>query len=314
MRRKRSLRIITSYVLSLVVAIAMLVVWVVYVATSVSQINELATRLGGTGTTYHWIVLAVGCVLFGLLITGLTIQLAQAMSERRYSSKQEEFVSNITHELKSPLAAIKLHAQTLETPDLSAAHRARSVDFILQQADRMDTLVDNMLESSRLAARKRRTDTEPVALASFFATYFDHARTAVEGRGVQLSVDVRTNASVVATTDALQRVMTNLIDNAVRFSARGGEVRCLVRDEDHRVHIEVQDEGIGIPRAELKKVFDRFYQIGREISGRRGGTGLGLSIVSGLVREMRGSVRAEPNAGRPGTTFVVTLPAVRGQQ
>lgn len=178
----------------------------------------------------------------------------------------------------------------------------------------MDTLVDNMLESSRLAARKKRTDTEPVALASFFATYFDHARTAVEGRGVQLSVDVRTNASVVTTTDALQRVMTNLIDNAVRFSARGGEVRCLVRDEDHRVHIEVQDEGIGIPRAELKKVFDRFYQIGREISGRRGGTGLGLSIVSGLVREMRGSVRAEPNAGRPGTTFVVTLPAVRGQQ
>ncbi len=311
MRRKRSLRIITSYVLSLIVAIALLVVWVVYVVTSVAQVNELASRLGGTGTAHHWTVLAVGCVLFGLLITGLTIQLAQALSERRYSAKQEEFVSNITHELKSPLAAIKLHAQTLEARDLSNPQRARSVGFILQQAERMDTLVENMLESSRLAARRKRADAQPIALAAFFGSYFDEARTAIEGRGVQLEVDVRTSATVLATTEALQRVMTNLIDNAVRFSTRGGEIRCLVRDEDQRVRIEVQDEGVGIPRAELKKVFDRFYQIGREISGRRGGTGLGLSIVSGLVKEMKGSVQALPNDGRPGTRFVVTLPAVR---
>jgi two-component system sensor histidine kinase VicK len=89
---------------------------------------------------------------------------------------------------------------------------------------------------------------------------------------------------------------------------RGGEIRCRVVDTTDTVRIEVEDDGIGIPRAELKKVFDRFYQIGRELSGRRGGTGLGLSIVWGLVRELRGQVRAFSHEGRPGTRFVVTLP------
>jgi signal transduction histidine kinase len=112
----------------------------------------------------------------------------------------------------------------------------------------------------------------------------------------------------MATTEALRRVMTNLIDNAVRFSSRGGEVRCRVRDEERLVRIEVEDDGAGIPKKELSKVFDRFYQIGKEISGRRGGTGLGLSIVLGLVKEMKGDVRAFSQEGRPGSRFVVTLP------
>ncbi|MCU0255946.1 MAG: ATP-binding protein, partial [Vicinamibacterales bacterium] len=120
--------------------------------------------------------------------------------------------------------------------------------------------------------------------------------------------EVRTGAVVMATGEALRRIMTNLIDNAVRFSSRGGEVRCRVDDAPDAVRIEVEDDGIGIPRNELSKVFDRFYQIGREISGRRKGTGLGLSIVMGLVTEMKGTVTAYSHEGRPGARFVVTLP------
>ena len=310
MPTKRSKEIVISYALTLGITVALLVGWVIYVLQSISKINELASRVGGPGETYHWFVLAIGCALFTLVIVGVTLQLAHALAERRYSRKQEEFLSNITHEMKSPLAAAKLHAQTLQEDDLSHDERRHSVSKVLQQIDRMGELVDNVLESSRLLARKKAVELEPVSLERFLPPYFEETRTSVEAQGVRLVAHFETRAVVMATSEVLRRVMTNLIDNAVRFSARGGEVRVNVHDLSQRVRIEVEDDGVGIPKTELRKIFDRFYQIGAEISDRRKGTGLGLSIVSGLVREMKGSVRAFSQEGRPGTRFVVELPMV----
>ena len=287
-RPRRFARIIVVYIASLVITVAMLVWWIIAVLP------------------YHWAVLTGGSVLLGLLIVGLTFQLAHALGERNYSRRQEEFVSNITHEMKSPLAAIKLHAQTLE--QIAPDTEQQSVHFILQSVARMETLVDNVLESSRLMSRKSRTPLAPTPLRPFFTTYFDEARRAVESRGLAFAADVDTHATVLANDDGLRRVMTNLVENAVRFSHKGGEIRCRVADAGDAVRIEVEDDGVGIPRHELTKIFDRFYQIGREISGRRGGTGLGLAIVAALVKEMNGDVKAMTIDGKPGTRFVVTLP------
>jgi two-component system, OmpR family, phosphate regulon sensor histidine kinase PhoR len=313
MARKRSWPIVTTYVLSLLVAVALLVVWVVYVVQSVTVIREVAGRVGLRNPNTHWVILAVGCGLFFLLIVGLTYQLAQAVAARRYSEKQEEFVSNITHEMKSPLAAIKLHAQTLQEEGLTGTQRERSLAFILQQSDRMAALVDNVLESSRLLAGKKRLELAPLDLKSFFTGYFEEAETRVESQGVSLTHELATQAVVLASPEALDRVMNNLLDNAARFSPAGGEVRCRVSDADGLVRIEVEDDGVGIPRKELEKVFDRFYQLGEPGEGRRSGTGLGLSIVAGLVREMRGEVRAFSQEDEPGSRFVIELPRAEAQ-
>ena len=131
MRKRRSVRIALTYALSLAVVLAMLVVWVVYVVRSSVCLNELASRAGVMEGDVHWIVLTVGCVLFFLLIGGITYQLAQSVAERRYSLKQEEFLSNVTHELRSPLAVIKLYAQTLEREGFDPWMWARSLGFIL---------------------------------------------------------------------------------------------------------------------------------------------------------------------------------------
>jgi signal transduction histidine kinase len=304
MRPRRFVRIIVVYVASLVITVAMLVWWIIYVLQARSAINNALGQ--GAAGGYHWAVLAGGCVLMGLLIVGLTFQLAHALGERNYSRRQDEFVSNITHEMKSPLAAIKLHAQTLQ--EIAPADEQRSVHFILQQVGRMETLVDNVLESSRLLGRKHRTALVPLALGPFFTSYFEEVRRTVEARGLAFEARIDTRATVLASDEGLRRVMTNLVENAVRFSPKGGEIRCRVEDAGDGVRIEVEDDGVGIPRHELTKVFDRFYQIGREISGRRGGTGLGLAIVKGLVKEMNGEVKAVAFEGRPGTRFVVTLP------
>lgn len=306
----RARTFVVPYVLSLVVVIAVLVIWIIYAVSSGSRLKELAQRVGASGPSWHWVILGIGCGLLGLLIVFITHQLARSLAEYRYARKQEEFVSSITHEMKSPLAAIRLHAQTLEQ-DVTAAERTESVGYILRESERLGRLVDNVLESSRLVAKKQVLELEPVNLAEFLSKYFSETRPGVAARGVDLDLDLTTTAVVQATEDALRRVLTNLIDNALRYSAKGGRIGCRAVDFGGWVSIQVEDEGQGIPKSELGRIFDRFYQIGNEHGGSPG-TGLGLFIVSQLVEQMNGSVRAASHEDRPGAVFVVELPITGG--
>jgi signal transduction histidine kinase len=308
MARIRPTPIVASYVVSLVVVVALLVLWVVYVLQSRARIDELADRVGVSVGQAHWVVLAIGCGLALLLLIELTSQLANSFAERRYTHKQEEFLATVTHELRTPLAAIKLHAQTLERDDITAEELRRSLGFILQEAARMEVLVADVLESSRLVARKKHLELRPLELRAFFRRYLEEVAPRIEARGLRFSSRIDSAAVVLADENALVRLMDNLVENAARFSDQGGEVRCRVEDEGPWAVIEVEDDGIGIPKGELKKVFDRFYQVTHPDERRRKGTGLGLFIVSGLVRELRGDVRAYSHEGRPGTTFRIELP------
>ena len=302
---RRSANLVTMYVLSLAATMAVLVVWVVYVVRSGLRLGDL-----------NWLLLSIGCALLFFVIVALTYNLAQALAARRYAMKQDEFVSNITHEMKSPLAAIKLHAQTLlQQPErIDDAARRRFLATIEQQADRMAALVDAVLESSRLLAGKRFLSLLPIEIGSFCETYFAAARAGAESRGILLRTEVAAGVTVLGSEEALRRVFDNLLDNAIRFSRPGGEVRCRVSvdraSSQPVVRIEVEDDGVGIPKKDLRRVFDRFHQARREGSTHRqqGGTGLGLSIVLGLVREMGGSVRAFSQEDRPGARLQVELP------
>jgi signal transduction histidine kinase len=306
MARARSF--VVPYVLSLVVVIAVLVMWIVYAVSSGSRLNELAERVGATGPTWTWVILGVGCGLLGLLIVFITHQLARSLAEYRYARKQEEFVSSITHEMKSPLAAIQLHAQTLQQDALNQ-EAGESVDYILRESDRLGRLIDNVLESSRLVAKKHPLALEPVALGPFLDAFFAETTPRVVGQGFELDVELGTSATVRATEDALRRILTNLIDNAMQYSARGGRIRCRAADVGGWVRFQIDDEGQGIPKGELSRIFERFHQVRRDRGGSTG-TGLGLFIVSQLVDQMHGSVRAASHEDRPGASFVVDLPAV----
>lgn len=311
MNSPRSLPVVVPFILSLVVLLVLLVAWVVYVVRSVSRIEQLAGRVGVTQVgNVHWIALAAGCALLALLAAGIIYQLAQSLATRSYVRKQNEFISNVTHELKSPLAAIRLHAQTLEQPGLDDADRRRSTRFILQQAERMGTLVDDVLESSRLTSRKKHLDLEPLPLEPFLERYLEEEGPRVEARGVRLTARLESAATVYADDEALRRVLDNLLDNAARFSDPGGEVRLHVWDDGFDAVLEVDDDGLGIPGSELKRIFDRFYQVRRGGGRRPDGSGLGLAIVYGLVQEMHGEIHAHSHEGRPGARFEVRLPAM----
>ncbi len=298
------------YVAAIAVTTALLVFWVVVVQRYGLEINQLLSSIGFEWNQFHWFVTTSGAGLFFLVFVALTYLLAVTLSERRYSRKQQEFLTNISHELKSPVAAIKLHAQTLEQDDLEPDHQRLFTGYIVREAERVGTLVDNLLESGRILSGSASADLRPIDLNEFFDRYRETVETRFDLSGINLGFSIDTRSKVMASDEGLQRIMDNLIDNALRFTAEGGKIRCQAHDRVSAVEIVVADDGIGIPQPELPKIFDRFYRLSREIGNRRRGTGLGLSIVRGLVEDMRGTIRALSGDDQPGTRFEIRLPRV----
>lgn len=302
------------YLVALATTTALFFFWIMVVQRYNVEINQTISRLGFEWNHFHWFVHTFGAGFFFLVIVALTVLLAVTLSERRYSRKREELLSGMTHELKTPVAAIRLHAQTLQQDDLRKEERELFLGYILQEAQRVGQLVDNLLESSRLlAAGESEPSLEPIDLSAFFLDYQDSVQRRFDLRRVDLRFEVKSRAVVMATSEALQRIMDNLIDNALRFTQAGGEISCEVRDLHGNAEIVVTDTGVGIPKGELGRIFDRFYRLRREVDGARRGTGLGLSIVQRLVQEMRGKIEAfsgEGSADSQGARFEIRLPRI----
>lgn len=298
------------YITSLVIAAALLISWVLYVVYAATQINHLISRDGSGTTGYHWVILIVGCILFLVLITGLSLQLAQTVSNRRYNKKMREFFSNITHELKSPLAAIQLSSQTLTQDDLKPTERQRFLSLISQQTDRMKTLVENILEMNRLEDRAVTLNLSPLSLEPFFESYIKSIKPRLDLEKCTFTSDIKTNAKILSNAFALQRILDNLIDNAIKVSGPESPIKCSVADSKKEVVIAIEDHGLGIPKKDLGHIFDRFYQVA-SAEGRplRKGTGLGLSIVKRLTEEMNGRVWVESQEGQ-GSTFTLIFPQI----
>lgn len=295
------------YLAALAMTTALLVFWVLVVQRFTPEINELIGRLGIEWNHFHWFVQTTGAGLCFLVIVALTYLLAITLSERRYRVKQEHFLSNITHELKSPVAAIQLHAQTLEQGDLDAGEVAQSASLIVQESGRIGTLVDHLLESGRLQ-EGRDPLLRPIDLKEFFHDYQQIVRNRFDLREIDLVTEVQTRSVVMATSEGLQRILDNLISNALRFTEKGGRILLRVQDRDEGAEIVVADTGEGIPKTELTKIFDRFHRLQRDVDRGKKGSGLGLAIVRGLVEEMRGKIEAFSGDGEPGTRFEIRLP------
>ena len=312
-RRISTLLLYLIYILAIAMTTALLVFWVLVVQRFNEEINQMISRVMVEMNHFHWFIQSTGAVLFFLLLLALTFLLAVTLGERRYSEKREELLSDLTHDLKTPVAAIRLHAQTLQQEDLTGDERQQSVLHVLNESERIGQMVDDLLEAGRLAGT---TELRPIRLADFFQAYQDRVRGRFDLSQVDLQFDISSRAVVMATSNALERIMDNLIANALRFTDAGGEILCRVIDSHQSAEIIVADNGVGIPRSELGRIFDRFYQLRRRIGGRSvsGKAGLGLAIVRALVEDMRGKIRAVSGDDMSGARFEIRLPRARPRE
>jgi len=228
---------------------------------------------------------------------------------KRLERVRQDFVANVSHELRTPIAAILGYAETLRSGALSdARHAPQMVEIIHRQSERLGELVSDLLELSRLDAGERPLSSAVVSLAEVAR----QACEAMEPRatGKRLSVQLRVPSDLTARADpkALEQVLLNLLDNAIKYTPEGGTVELLGERVGDRAQLSVKDTGLGIEPRHLPRLFERFYRVDRGRSRDMGGTGLGLSIVRHLVHGMEGEVRVASQLG-VGSTFTVVLPA-----
>jgi len=228
---------------------------------------------------------------------------------KRLERVRQDFVANVSHELRTPIAAILGYAETLQSGALAdAAHAPQMVDIIHRQSERLSELVTDLLELSRLDARERPLTMGTVALGDVVARATEAMQPRAALKHIAVTHHLPPGLAARADPKALEQVLVNLLDNAVKYTADGGTVDLSARREDARVELSVRDSGVGIEAKHLPRLFERFYRVDRGRSRDMGGTGLGLSIVRHLVSAMGGDVRVQSQIG-VGSTFTVVLAA-----
>jgi signal transduction histidine kinase len=257
-----------------------------------------------------WTAVAAGVVAFTLILVGLSFWLVLTIKEIRLNNRQANFVDSVTHELKSPIAALKLYLETLRLRNLDERKRSEFHSVMEQELNRLDQLINQLLEVGRLDAIGDLEEPEHIELEPLLKRCAEVACTHHRQRLDEVFTFRMSRLVLNARQIVLDLVFTNLLDNAVKYG--GDPPRVLVGGEpigQNRVRIRITNDGVGVPHEDRRKIFGIFYRGGSELQRRRKGTGLGLYIVSTLIRKMKGKVHVEDrDDGKPGCTFEVDLP------
>ena len=228
---------------------------------------------------------------------------------RRLETIRRDFVANVSHELKTPLTAVSGYAETLLDDGIPSEQRQRFVETIRENATRMQRIVDDLLDLSRIESGGWRPNVSTVEVSGIVTDVFTALQSAASAKGLTLVSSVVPGATHVRVDPtAFRQIVTNLVENAVRYTREGG-VTLRTRAADGGVWVEVSDTGIGIAPEHLPRIFERFYRVDAGRSRAEGGTGLGLAIVRHLAEAHGGRVEATSQVGR-GTTVGVWLPGV----
>ncbi|HEX5757746.1 MAG TPA: ATP-binding protein, partial [Thermoanaerobaculia bacterium] len=272
-------------------------------ASGAPQAGELALRR----PEQHTFALA-GAPLPPAAGGGAVVVARDTTAATRAAAMRRDFVANVSHELKTPLAAIRGYAETLRDGALEEPETARRfTGRILEQARRLEALLGDLLTLARLEGVEPAAEPEPVDLAALARGALELVARRAEERGVRLTLESAPLPPVPGEADALERLLCNLLDNAIKYNRPDGTVTlALARDGDRAV-VEVRDTGIGIPPEALPRLFERFYRVDKGRAREEGGTGLGLAIVKHVAQSHGGTVAVESRPGQ-GSTFRVELP------
>lgn len=247
---------------------------------------------------------------------GILFLLQDISAIRRLENMRSEFVANVSHELKTPIAAVKGFAETLLGGGVSDEKTARSfLQIIFDESERLNRLISDILDLSKIESKRIPMEYSPVHLTSFFTSVLETMTTMAGKKGINLQTDIPDELYIEADEDKLRQIFINLLSNAINYTQEGGRVKLTVHHMEHdngedRVQFTVADTGLGIPKKDLPRIFERFYRVDKARSRGSGGTGLGLSIVKHLVDMHNGrlSVESELNIG---SSFTVELPLLQ---
>ncbi len=288
-------------VVTVALSIALLIGWILVIVRNV----ELTQRVWANS----WLI-GGGVVSFAVIMAVLVLFSVFLTREIRQTQRQVRFIDSVTHELKSPLASVRLCVETLARRELDRDRQREMLRMMLDDIDRLGAFIDDILEASRIRHGRSDLTVSRVVLRELADRAARHVRTRYQLEEGELKVSIEPPDMELNTEPTgLEVVLRNLLDNAVKYSDRPAWVRLdarIVRVD--RVSIEVVDNGIGIPSEHLAHVFDRFYRVPEENVAARRGTGLGLYVASALVRNLGGQLQVASAGPGKGTTMRFELP------
>jgi signal transduction histidine kinase len=255
------------------------------------------------------VLLILGIVFFALIITGLVLNTIFLFREIRRNEQHDAFINAVTHELKTPIASIRLYLETLKARELPETKRQEFYDVMLADSDRLLGTVEQVLQASRANEKNLGTSFAELDLGQLLGETVELVKTRYNLTDGAVRYSLPTDdVTVVGDRDELQSAFTNLLDNAVKYSGEEPKVSVRLKSSAmNKADVYIRDSGVGIPPGDLKRIFKRFYRGSRSGSTAKG-TGLGLSIVRSIVIKHGGRVGAESKGEGKGSTFWVQLP------
>lgn len=260
---------------------------------------------------------ALGVMLFAILIAGVVLNTVFLLREIRRNERQDSFLNAVTHELKTPIASVRLYLDTLQRrSNIDEAQRQKFYTTMRADTDRLLATVEQVLKAGELGHRERSLRNERIELHSLVAECVATAlrRHALPPEAIELAdVPGHVRLYVMGNMEELRMAVTNLLDNAVKYSPNGVHVRCVLGIEHYTwAVLTVSDTGVGIPARELKRIFKRFYRASSTDMVKIKGTGLGLFLVKTIARQHGGDVRAASEGLGKGSTMYLKLPLAIG--
>ena len=282
----------------------------------------VAFAVGSGWIILNWregIKVFLGVIFFGAIITGLVLNTIFLVREIRRNEQHDSFINAVTHELKTPIASIRLYLETLQRLEVDEARRREFYQLMLVDTERLMVTVEQVLKAGALAQKKAKAQTQhlPVDFSALVRECVELARTRHHlpaedldyREALPATVNAELHAQVLGDPEELHTAVTNLLDNAVKYSPDGIHIAVeLAAQDDEQVVLRVRDRGVGIAQNELKRIFKRFYRVRQRGRLRVKGTGLGLFIVRSIARNHGGRVFAESEGAGKGTTVTLELP------
>ena len=260
----------------------------------------------------HGILLVLGALLMTAIVSGVVLNTIFLVREIRLNAQHDAFINAVTHELKTPIASIRLYLETLQTRAVDDAKRSEFYRIMLDDSERLLGTIEQVLRTGRIGASSRRLNVSRIDLSGMIEQCVERVRILHKVSPEGLEYHPGPPVTIVGDADEVHAAVSNLIDNAVKYS--GTDVRVTVetaRLEGNYVALRVTDHGPGIEKSELKRIFKRFYRVPGALATRVKGTGLGLYIVRSVAKRHGGRAWAESEGPGRGATFVLKLPIVK---
>jgi two-component system, OmpR family, sensor histidine kinase SenX3 len=276
----------------------------------------LAIVLNVSWIIFNWrrvVPLVLGIIFFGLLIAGLAVNTVFLVREIRRNERQDSFLNAVTHELKTPIASIRLYLETLESRNLDEAKRHEFHRIMLEDTDRLLGTVEQVLKAGEVRHGAARRNWQEVQFSQIVCDVLALARLRrnLSPEILRFGTKPPDEITVMGNPEELRTAVFNLLDNAIKYSGDKKDIVVdLLTPDIDTVLLRVRDQGVGIPEKELKRIFKRFYRVRNGLTDQVKGTGLGLFIVRSIARHYGGDAYAESEGEGRGSTFTIRLPRV----